>query len=343
MLLVHHDQAGARQRGEDRRARADQHLRLAARHRQPGAGALAVGQARVQRQHRHAEAGAEALQDLRGEPDLRHQHQRLPPRRQAVEDGAQVDLGLAAAGDALQQHRPEALAGAQGCQGLGLRRGGFGRRRPERQQALGRQYPAFGLALALQGAGGRAPALEVLQQVLGHRAPGQSFQQPPGAALAAPGCCQGRAPQRGQFPPVDGGFRQRLAIAQGDRQGGGQGFAGRGMVVADAEAQHAQQFLREQGLRVQSLGDFLQGVRGGLGRAGLEHDAHPTAPAEGHPNAAADPSRVGRRPGRRPVVEQSRQGHRQGDAQDRFGGDWHGQSLAEPAPAAPVDSLAAQC
>ena len=52
-----------------------------------------------------AETGLEARQQLRGEVDLGHQHQHLGLRvaRQRGLGGAQVDLGLAAAGGAEQQ------------------------------------------------------------------------------------------------------------------------------------------------------------------------------------------------------------------------------------------------
>jgi hypothetical protein len=80
VLLVDDDMPGLRQRHEHRRARAHDHPRLPARGGQPDPRAFVVVQARMQRVHRHAEALAEARQRLRGQADLRHQHQRLPPR-----------------------------------------------------------------------------------------------------------------------------------------------------------------------------------------------------------------------------------------------------------------------
>ena len=67
----------------------------------------------MQRVHRHAEAGAEAGQGLRRQSDLRHQHQRLLAAGEAVGDRVQVDLGLAAAGDAVEQQRGEAGMAAE--------------------------------------------------------------------------------------------------------------------------------------------------------------------------------------------------------------------------------------
>ena len=46
----------------------------------------------------------EARLELRREVDLGHQHQHLPAGRERARRGLQVDLGLAAAGDAVQQH-----------------------------------------------------------------------------------------------------------------------------------------------------------------------------------------------------------------------------------------------
>ena len=48
-------------------------------------------------------APGKAAHGLRGQGDLRHQHDRLLPLRQGALDGAQVDLGLPRAGDAVQQ------------------------------------------------------------------------------------------------------------------------------------------------------------------------------------------------------------------------------------------------
>ena len=50
-----------------------------------------------------AEAGAKRPDDLIGERDLGHQHQHLPARFQSRRRELQVNLGLAAGGDAPQQ------------------------------------------------------------------------------------------------------------------------------------------------------------------------------------------------------------------------------------------------
>ena len=81
--------------------------------------AAALGVAEMAVQHRHlAAAAAEALDGLRRQADLRHQHQRLLALAHHFLDGPQVDLRLAAAGDAVQQERagsrPARSAGSSG-------------------------------------------------------------------------------------------------------------------------------------------------------------------------------------------------------------------------------------
>jgi hypothetical protein len=97
---------------------------------QPVALAGGLGQLAVQAdQPGSREAGGDARLELRRQVDLGHQHQRLPALRQHVGDQAQVDLGLAAAGDAEQQEGLEAFAGLahggeHGCLLVGERRFG---------------------------------------------------------------------------------------------------------------------------------------------------------------------------------------------------------------------------
>ncbi len=107
VFLVDHDQPGLRQRREHRRACAHDHPRFAAQAGGPGAGAFAIVEAGMQRMHRHAQALAEACQRLRGQADLGHQHQCLASPAQAVGDGVQIDLGLSAAGHAIEQEGAE--------------------------------------------------------------------------------------------------------------------------------------------------------------------------------------------------------------------------------------------
>lgn len=88
-------------RKEQGRAGADHHLGRACRHRPPGIAALGIGQFGMPLRRLDAETAAEALQPLRRQGDFRQQHQGLPPGGQAGGDGLEINLGLARAGDAV--------------------------------------------------------------------------------------------------------------------------------------------------------------------------------------------------------------------------------------------------
>ncbi len=127
VLLVDDDQPEPLDRREHRRARADAHARLAAAQAQPLVEALAVAERRVQDRDGVAEALDEPRHDLRRQRDLGHEHDRALAALQRRTHGAQVDLGLARAGDAVQQQplvggedagQRRLLVGSQG--GLGL-------------------------------------------------------------------------------------------------------------------------------------------------------------------------------------------------------------------------------
>ena len=111
MLLIHHDEAEVRDRCEYGRAGAEYDARPAAVSLAPGEQALGVGEPRVQHRERGLEAFAKAPDQLRGEPDLRHQHQRTLTACQHALDEPQIHLRLAAAGDAVQYEGPEATEG----------------------------------------------------------------------------------------------------------------------------------------------------------------------------------------------------------------------------------------
>jgi hypothetical protein len=114
VLLVDDDQAQARQRRKDRQPRAQHQVGLAQVGQQPVAQPLRRGQAAVQAdQHAARKALGKARFELRREVDLRHQHQHLLPGGQRILGGVQIDLGLAAAGDAVQQ--PGCVARAMAC------------------------------------------------------------------------------------------------------------------------------------------------------------------------------------------------------------------------------------
>jgi hypothetical protein len=125
VFLVDNDQLQVRQRGQDCQTRAEHDARLALMRRQPVQHALAFGQAAVQgRQHDAGEARADIAFQLRRQVNFRHQDQDLAIRlaRQHLRTGLQIDLGLAAAGHAVQQGRFEALRAADGVGRFLLRR-----------------------------------------------------------------------------------------------------------------------------------------------------------------------------------------------------------------------------
>ncbi len=103
VLFVQDDQTQAGHRGEYRAARTDDHRNFVAGDALPMPAPLGIRHVAVQ--HRHlAEASAKALLGLRRQADLGHEHDRLPAIGDHFLDGADVNLGLAAAGDAVQDN-----------------------------------------------------------------------------------------------------------------------------------------------------------------------------------------------------------------------------------------------
>ena len=103
MLLIDDDEAEIGIGQEQRRARAGHDADLAGRHRMPGAGAHARAQLGMPFGRAHAEPRREAIEGLRGERDFRHQDQALAAPRHRLRDRLEIDLGLARAGDAVEQ------------------------------------------------------------------------------------------------------------------------------------------------------------------------------------------------------------------------------------------------
>ena len=106
------------ERREDRRARADDDVHFAAPDAVPLVVAFAVGEPAVLDRHARAEARAEHRRDRGRQRDLRHQHQHAAARRAHRLGQAQIDLGLAAAGDAMQQRDAERAGSASVAQSL---------------------------------------------------------------------------------------------------------------------------------------------------------------------------------------------------------------------------------
>ena len=109
VFLVDDDEAELARRSEDGAAGADHDLHLAGRDAAPMAAALGVAEVAVQHGG-FAAATLEASDGLRRQADFRHQHQRFLALTHHLFDGAEVNLRLAAAGDAVQEKRLETAA-----------------------------------------------------------------------------------------------------------------------------------------------------------------------------------------------------------------------------------------
>jgi hypothetical protein len=114
VLLVDDDEAEVVHRGEHRGAWADGDPRLAGAQPPPLVVALPLPQRRVQQRHGVAEAGLEARDRLRGERDLRDEHDHALAALQRRGGGTQVDLRLPRPGDAVEQPRPAVVDGGDG-------------------------------------------------------------------------------------------------------------------------------------------------------------------------------------------------------------------------------------
>ena len=110
VLLIDDDEAEIGEGQEQRRAGADHELRLVLGHRAPDAAAHRRRQPRVPLGGLGAEALLAAGEEGAGERDLGHEHERLLPALQALRDRLEIDLGLAGAGDAVEQGHGEAVA-----------------------------------------------------------------------------------------------------------------------------------------------------------------------------------------------------------------------------------------
>jgi hypothetical protein len=146
VLLVDHDQPQLAERQEQRRAGPDHDPRPAAGHALPDPPALGRGDARVPFGRHGAEPHLETAHHRLGQGDLGQQDQDLAVGilGQGGGDRLQIDLGLARAGDAVQQRRLEAALPQHLAQhvGAGLL---AGVERLGRQGEIGRREAVVGL------------------------------------------------------------------------------------------------------------------------------------------------------------------------------------------------------
>ena len=103
VLFVDDDEPEVANRREDRRARAYDHARLAARDPLALVSTLRLAESGVHDRDPVAEARGEPSYRLRGERDLRYEHDRTPVASEGDSARLEVDLGLAAPGRTVQQ------------------------------------------------------------------------------------------------------------------------------------------------------------------------------------------------------------------------------------------------
>ena len=241
VLLVDDHEAHVREGREERGARPDHDVRLARADPAPLVGALALPEPRVEDPDPHREVGTQPVDDRRRERDLGDQQQRRATRRQAGGDRLDVDRGLAAPGDAVEQGRRrvaplESREDDRERLGLGVGEARLGRPRAADARGPAKQRPARTLpdfraqeaAPDEAGDGRGAVALgergcrRAVGSVRGHRLAGHLVQRgnlarserPAGEALAGGEPRVRRRPVGGQPQPslvarTHGGDQQR--------------------------------------------------------------------------------------------------------------------------------------
>jgi hypothetical protein len=324
VLFVDDDEPEIGDRREHRRARAEHDARFSGNALAPGREPLGIGERGVQHRHRRIEALAETRDQLRREPDFRHQHQRALTASQRVVRRMEVHLGLAAAGDAIQQEGRKAsgraIDGRDGCRLLGDER----RARGPDQVGVGgdgliRGFRRGRAAARHQGTHRGAPVCEFLRELFRCEAVGrdQRFQH---LALAR------RARQRisrqcrravGGREPALGERARSRTLAREFWQRGREHLAQGMVVVLGGEFDQLQYARVDDGFGVEHFEHRLELLARQLGPRGVRMD-HADQPltAEGHAHARARLRRMCRR-ARRQVIEQAAQGSVERDAQDR--------------------------
>ena len=309
VLLVDDDDAQVGERRQHRRTGADHHLVRAVGAVQPGVEALRVRNPRVQGGG-SAETLLETRHGLRRQGDLRHQQQRLAAGLERLGDDAHVHLGLAAAGDAVEQVRGgRCQGGANGGDrrilgGGGLRALG-GKARRQRLHGASRDKP---LLLQRQE---RAPLDAQRRHFgVGHLAELQQTPQHLSLSRCAIEFRGNSACSRRPGPFLLGDGLAALARPSGQQR---RVDLADGMVVVGREpVGQVDEIRRQQRLGIQHLLDGLQGVGRRLAPAG--NHANDLRAAEGHPHTGADGRR---RSGRwRRVVEGAVQRPRHCDLND---------------------------
>ncbi len=105
MFLIDDDQSDVGERGDDREPRPDDDVHVARPDPPPLVRPLALAEPRVEQRDPGVEVGAQPIDERQRERDLGDQHERRAAGLERRGDGLDVDGGLAAAGDAVEQER----------------------------------------------------------------------------------------------------------------------------------------------------------------------------------------------------------------------------------------------
>ena len=323
MLFIDDDDAGAGQGRKDRRAGADDDLRLTTTDHSPGIEAFAVGEAGMEDGDggRCPEAGAKTGGQLRSQGDLRDENQGLFPQSQGIGDGMQVDLGLAAAGDAVQQEGskdPAVQSGVEGTPGLFLfgieDRGAIGGRR-NIEKGVTPPHLAFFVqpAMVKQAAQHLAADRQFLAQFGGRKGAFLPEEGDDGQLLRP--ARQIVAGHGGEDPFGARRRSHRLGAETGGKNGADR-FAGGITIVIGRPQQEGDHRCREEGVVVRGIDQFLES--GAVARCHVQDAPGCLPPPErdDDPAAGANPLMQA---GRDQVAERVGQRRRHGNAGDEIG------------------------
>ncbi len=300
VLLVDDDQAEVGEGQEERGAGADDEAGVAGGDRGPGPAAGGLRHAGVPLGGAGAEAGLDPVEELGGEGYLGEKDQGLAAAGQRLGDGFEIDLGLAGAGDALEERGGVGAGADRGAQ----RRRGFGLGGGERARLGG------GVEVGVGGVAGRGLAQE---HALGFEAgddrgrdageAGELERREAGVAELVEGGEDARA-RRGAAGGLGAGAAEqrprggRLAEA-GRSRGEPQHDGERGQGVVGGAGEERAHRRRQRG-RVEHAGDVAELLRCDVARAGAPDQPEHPARTERHLDEVARPGACGGRA----VVEQ---------------------------------------
>ena len=201
----------------------------------------------MQHLHGHAQAVAQATHGLRGQSDLRHQQQGLLALGEHLFDQREIHLGLAAAGDAIEQEWLEAPQRfADSLDRLLLlfaQRRSFGDTRRFGGLGLG----AFDQAGLVKSSGRIAPAGQHFMQQIGRLRSARQGVEQRTAAAATTSRVERAVAGGGECPGFFMQIGKRAVFAQSQRQRVGVSLAGCAQPVVGGAGEGGHQLGVEQG------------------------------------------------------------------------------------------------